>query len=89
MRVRSADQPDLLQVLLGADGAFDDRDVDVVRILPRIDQRAVDQVRLGAIMMMPSSTSSSDMWQPEQPSSHIVANLGFFMCSPHVSRQAP
>ena len=42
-----ADQPDLLQILLGADRAFDDRHVDIVRILPRIDQRAVDQIRLG------------------------------------------
>ena len=40
-----ADALDLLEIVLAADGALDDGDVDVVRKLLRVDQRPVDDVR--------------------------------------------
>ena len=46
MRVRSRTSRIFSRFLLGADGPFDDRDVDIMRILARIDQRAVNQIRL-------------------------------------------
>ena len=80
----------LLQVVLDADRAFDQRDVHALGKLLRVHQRAVDQVDLAAASaMMASSMSSSDMWQPEQPSSQHGRQLApSSYLPPRLARQA-
>ena len=50
-----------------------------------VDQRAVDDVDLLGQLDQRSSISRKDMWQPEQPSSQVVATvifLSFAHCVP-------
>jgi len=68
-----------MHILHRADGAFDERDVYPIGELLCIDQRSVHDIHFAASEMTPASMSSSDMWQPEQPSSQTVASLTFFM----------
>ena len=83
-----ADLADAVQVLFARDGAFDQRDVDVLGELLGVDQRPVDDVDVLRELDQALVQSRNDMWQPEQPSSQTVARRILAGCHRRPSRMS-